>query len=191
MEPPKSVDMFDPLTLGPTAKCLFIGMSNTGKSYLINHLLCLQPCHDTIVLDDCLFTIDQTQSPIFEQLLSQKTERVFVTVQYGMGLALKLREKLNYIFIFRETIHTNLRKLYKLYCNHRLFPTQDSFVAALRSVTDGLDCRGFMQINEGACLVFDNVHGRCYRYRAPDKTRHLIQDDVTKSETPQSEAEEV
>ena len=66
-------------------------------------------------------------------------------MQYCMSIKPALRLCLDYIFIFREAISANRKKLYEQYCG--MFPTQDVFNKVLDACTENYQCLVINQRN--------------------------------------------
>jgi hypothetical protein len=104
-----------------------------------------------IVLDDCMYYPEQFQTRAFQNLISDKSSSFFLTVLYGT-MAIE-PSQFDYIFLFRDPILSNRKKLYPRYTGAH-FPSFDAFCAAMEM----LDCYD--------CLVLDNVNGLVFGYSA-------------------------
>jgi hypothetical protein len=61
-----------------------------------------------------------------------------ITMQYAMGIPPALRTNIDYVFILRETIINNRRKLYEQYAG--MFPDFDSFCQVMNQCTENYEC---------------------------------------------------
>jgi hypothetical protein len=143
--------------------------------------------YDAIVLDDCLFSVEPFTTPIFHRLMMQQQSSVFITMMYGMSIPAEIRTLFDYVFMFRDPIVYNQRKLFAMYCNPDIYPTCEAMGLALQRATEEPDVSGYRRIREGACLVL--VKGDAPRYYAPNKTKPLIQENVATGRSASSESE--
>jgi hypothetical protein len=73
-----------------------------------------------------------------------------------MGLPPIIRTRVDWVFVFRESIHSNVRRTYNQYIDGRTQYSLSDFEALLRLPRDGYDC---LAIDYGRT-------GKIYRYRA-------------------------
>jgi len=76
--------------------------------------------------------------------------------QYLMDLEPALRLQVDYIFCFKDPVPDNRAKLRKYYCGH---VPQNLFEQCMKLATE-----------DYKCLVMDQVEGKIYWYKAPEKT---------------------
>jgi ABC-type transport system involved in cytochrome bd biosynthesis fused ATPase/permease subunit len=147
---------------------VIIGARNTGKSTLVKEILKYFPSNGTIVcgseewnpiyggcckhteysrtlvstaknflvLDDCIYD----PGYIHEVFEHKKAPTLIITMLYAMCIPPEVH--IDYVFIFREPIQSNQRKLYDRYASSA-FADFESFCQAL-------------QMNEYDCLVIEN-----------------------------------
>lgn len=91
-----------------------------------------------ILMDDCLskkgsWAKDQ---PILELLFNGRHYRVMymLTMQFPLGISPELRGNFDYIFLLKEVIHSNLKRLYDHYAG--IFPTFESFRQVFKALTE-------------------------------------------------------
>jgi hypothetical protein len=60
-----------------------------------------------------------------------------LTMQYALGLSTSMRSQCDYIFLGKETIHSNRRRLYEHYAG--MFPTFEIFCQVLNQCTENYE----------------------------------------------------
>ncbi len=98
-----------------------------------------------LVLDDCLYDKAwQKDKNIREIFMNGRTWGCFfiLTMSYPLGIPPNLRANLDFIFIFKDDVISNRKKLYENYAG--MFPTFEMFCQTLNS------------LNEYECLVIHN-----------------------------------
>lgn len=97
--------------------------------------------HAFLILDDCMYdnkwTKDDCMRYIFMNGRHKKILFIF-TMQYPLGILPDLRTNIDYIFILRETITSNRKRLYDHYAG--MFPTFDIFCQVMDSTTEDYEC---------------------------------------------------
>jgi hypothetical protein len=100
-----------------------------------------------LILDDCLYDNawkkDKNIRYIF---MNGRHKRLFflVTMQYVLGIAPDLRTNVDYVFICRENIIANRKRLYDAFAG--MFPTFEIFCSVMDACTENFEC-----------LVIDNT----------------------------------
>jgi hypothetical protein len=100
-----------------------------------------------LILDDCLYDNawkkDKNIRYIF---MNGRHKKLFflVTMQYVLGIAPDLRTNVDYVFICRENIIANRKRLYDAFAG--MFPTFEIFCSVMDACTENLEC-----------LVIDNT----------------------------------
>ena len=61
-----------------------------------------------------------------------------ITMQYSLGIPPSLRTNVDYIFILRENIVSNRKRLYEQYAG--MFPTFESFAQIMDQCTENYEC---------------------------------------------------
>lgn len=94
-----------------------------------------------LILDDCLY--DQTwirdKNVRYLFMNGRHVHTMFIiTMQYAMGIPPNLRTNIDYVFILRENIINNRRKLYDQYAG--MFPDFDSFCQVMNQCTENFEC---------------------------------------------------
>jgi hypothetical protein len=94
-----------------------------------------------LILDDCLYDTRWIRDPNVRYLFmnGRHVHTMFViTMQYAIGIPPNLRTNIDYVFILRETIISNRRKLYEQYAG--MFPDFDSFQQVMNQCTENFHC---------------------------------------------------
>lgn len=91
-----------------------------------------------ILMDDCLSSKGSwgKDKPILELLFNGRHYKLMylLTMQFPLGISPELRGNFDYIFLLKETIHSNLKRLYEHYAG--IFPTFQSFMRVFKVLTD-------------------------------------------------------
>lgn len=116
------------------------------------------------IMDDCLYddrwTRDVNIRSIFMNGRHMKIMFIF-TMQYPLGVPPVLRANIDYIFILREQIVNNRKRIYDNYCG--MLPSFDIFCSVLDQTTEDFEC-----------LVVDNtsrsnkIEDQIFYYKAED-----------------------
>ena len=94
-----------------------------------------------LILDDCLFDTKWINDRNVRYLFmnGRHVHTMFIiTMQYAMGIPPALRTNIDYVFILRENIINNRRKLYEQYAG--MFPDFDSFCQVMNQCTENYEC---------------------------------------------------
>ena len=94
-----------------------------------------------LILDDCLYDSSWTKSKYVRSLfMNGRHFKLFfvVTMQYSLGIPPNLRTNIDYVFILRENIVQNRRRLYDCYAG--MFPTFEVFCAVMDQCTENYEC---------------------------------------------------
>lgn len=100
-----------------------------------------------LVMDDCMFDNKWVKdSQVREIFFNGRHYSIFfiLLMQYAMGITPALRSNIDYVFILKETVMANRKKLYDHYAG--VFPSFDIFCQAMDQCT-----------NDYECLVIDNT----------------------------------
>jgi hypothetical protein len=99
------------------------------------------------VLDNCMYDTSWTKDPMLLSLVlfTQSYHlTVFLSMAYALAMQPTMRDNIDYVFIFREPIEQNRKRLYEFYGG--MFPSYDVFCAVLDAYTI-----------DHTCLVIDNT----------------------------------
>ena len=94
-----------------------------------------------VILDDCLYDNAWTKSKFVRSLfMNGRHWKVFfiITMQYALGIPPNLRTNIDYVFILRENIVQNRRRLYECYAG--MFPTFEVFCDVMNQTTENYEC---------------------------------------------------
>jgi hypothetical protein len=116
------------------------------------------------IMDDCLYddrwTRDVNMRSIFMNGRHWKLMFIF-TMQYPLGVPPVLRANIDYVFILREQIMGNRKRIYENYCG--ILPSFEVFCSVLDQTTENYEC-----------LVVDNtvksnkIEDQIFYYRAEE-----------------------
>lgn len=117
-----------------------------------------------LLLDDCLYDDcwkkDKSIKYIFMNGRHQKI-MLLITMQYPLGIPPTLRTNVDYVFILREPVVNNRKRIYDNYAG--MFPTFEMFCTVMDACTEDYEC-----------LVIDNnvksnkLEDQVYFYKAED-----------------------
>lgn len=117
-----------------------------------------------LLLDDCLYDDcwkkDKSMKYIFMNGRHQKI-LLLITMQYPLGIPPNLRTNVDYVFILREPVMGNRRRIFENYAG--MFPTFDMFCSVMDQCTENYEC-----------LVIDNnvksnkLEDQVFWYKAED-----------------------
>ena len=118
-----------------------------------------------LILDDCLYDNSwQKDKNIRSCFMNGRHYKLMfiLTMQFALGIPPNLRTNIDYVFILRENIWSNRKRLYDHYAG--MFPTFEMFCETMDQCTENYEC-----------LVIDNtsksnkIEDQVYWYKA-DKT---------------------
>lgn len=94
-----------------------------------------------LILDDCLYDNTWVKDKNVRSLfMNGRHFKAFfiITSQYSLGIPPNLRTNVDYVFVLRETIHSNRRRLFEQYCG--MFPTYEFFCSVMDQCTENFEC---------------------------------------------------
>lgn len=94
-----------------------------------------------VILDDCLYDDRWTRDVLMRELFMNGRHwkvMLIICMQYPMGLPPNLRTNIDYVFILRENVMSNRKRIYINYAS--MFPTFESFCSILDSCTENYEC---------------------------------------------------
>ena len=115
-----------------------------------------------VILDDCLYDSSWTKSKYVRSLFmnGRHFKMLFIiTMQYALGIPPNLRTNIDYVFILRENIVQNRRRLYDCYAG--MFPTFEVFSAVMDQCTENYEC---LVINNNA--KSNKIEDQVFWYKA-------------------------
>jgi hypothetical protein len=94
-----------------------------------------------VILDDCLFDNQWTRDKIMRLIfLNGRHWKVMLvlSLQYPLGIPPMLRTNIDFVFILRENIIGNRRRIYDNYAG--MFPTFEAFCQVMDQCTENYEC---------------------------------------------------
>ena len=94
-----------------------------------------------IIMDDCLYDSTWTRDKYIRSLFMNGRHwkiLYIVALQYCMGIPPNLRTNIDYVFILRENIVANRKRLYDQFAG--MFPDFDSFCQIMDQCTENYEC---------------------------------------------------
>jgi hypothetical protein len=94
-----------------------------------------------IIMDDCLYDSSWTRDKYIRSLFMNGRHwkiLYIVAMQYCMGIPPNLRTNIDYVFILRENIIANRKRLYDQFAG--MFPDFDSFCQIMDQCTENYEC---------------------------------------------------
>lgn len=94
-----------------------------------------------LILDDCLYDQSWTKDKNVRSLFmnGRHYKMLFIiTMQYSLGIPPSLRTNVDYVFILRENIVSNRKRLYEQYAG--MFPTFEIFCQVMDQCTENYEC---------------------------------------------------
>ena len=94
-----------------------------------------------VILDDCLYDATWTRDKMMRLLFMNGRHwkiLYIVAMQYCMGIPPNLRTNIDYVFILRENIVANRKRLYEQFAG--MFPDLDSFCQIMDQCTENYEC---------------------------------------------------
>lgn len=101
-----------------------------------------------LIMDDCLYDNSWSRDKLMRLLFMNGRHwkiMLLITMQHPMGILPCLRTNIDYVFILREPVNQNRRRIYENYAG--MFPSFESFCQVLDQCTENYEC---MVINNNA-----------------------------------------
>lgn len=114
------------------------------------------------VLDNCMYDTSWSKEPLILALILNTQSyhlTVFLSMAYALAMQQTVRSNIDYVFIFKEPIAQNRKRLFEFYAN--VFPSYEQFCEVLDAYT-----------TDHTCLVIDNtssstrLEDRVFYYKA-------------------------
>lgn len=115
-----------------------------------------------LVLDDCLYDNAWKNDKYIKEVFFNGRHisiLFFLTMQYPLGISPQLRTNIDYVFIFRENIMANRKRLYEQYAG--MFPTFEMFCKVMDQCTENYEC---LVINNN--IQSNKIEDQVYWYKA-------------------------
>jgi len=116
------------------------------------------------ILDDCLFDNTWTKDKLMRLLFMNGRHwkiMLVITMQYPLGIPPNLRTNIDYVFILRENIVSNRKRIYDNYAG--MFPTFEVFNQVMDQCTENFEC---LVINNNA--KSNKLNDQVFWYKASD-----------------------
>ena len=94
-----------------------------------------------LILDDCLYDKSWVNNKDVRSLFmnGRHYKMMFIiTMQYALGIPPNLRTNIDYVFLLRENIVSNRKRLYEQYAG--MFPSFDIFCQVMDQCTENFEC---------------------------------------------------
>lgn len=94
-----------------------------------------------VILDDCLYDDKWTRDKLMRLLFMNGRHwkvMLVITMQYPLGIPPNLRTNIDYVFILRENIGGNRKRIYVNYAS--MFATFEAFCSVLDNCTENYEC---------------------------------------------------
>ena len=94
-----------------------------------------------LILDDCLYDNSWTKSKFVRSLFMNGRHfkiMFIITMQYALGIPPNLRTNIDYVFILRENIVSNRKRIYESYAG--MFPSFEVFCQVMDQCTENFEC---------------------------------------------------
>jgi len=94
-----------------------------------------------VILDDCLYDSKWTRDKLMRLIFMNGRHwhiMLIITMQYPLGVPPVLRSNIDFVFILRDTIIGNRKRIYDNYAG--MFPTFDAFCSVMDQCTDNYEC---------------------------------------------------
>ena len=115
-----------------------------------------------LILDDCLYDNSWIKSKYVRSLFMNGRHykiMFIITMQYALGVPPNLRTNIDYVFILRENIVQNRKRLYDSYAG--MFPSFDIFCQVMDQCTENFEC---LVINNNA--KSNKIEDQVFWYKA-------------------------
>lgn len=115
-----------------------------------------------VILDDCLYDEKWTRDKLMRLLFMNGRHwkvLLIITMQYPLGIPPNLRTNVDYVFILRENVISNRKRIYVNYAS--MFTTFELFCSVLDSCTENYEC---LVINNNS--KSNKLQDQIYWYRA-------------------------
>tara|TARA_B110000211_G_scaffold55592_1_gene61868 strand:+ start:5953 stop:6759 length:807 start_codon:yes stop_codon:yes gene_type:complete len=123
-----------------------------------------------LILDDCLYDPSWTKNTDIRSLFMNGRHyysMFIITMQYSLGIPPSLRTNIDYIFILRENIQANRKRLYEQYAG--MFQNLEVFNQVMDQCTENYEC---LVINNNA--KSNKLEDQVFWYKATDHSYFKI-----------------
>jgi hypothetical protein len=120
-----------------------------------------------LFLDDCMFEKKLLASDCMRELfMNGRHKKIFFmnTVQYMMDISPQIRGCIDYVFVMRDPILSNRKRLYEYFFG--IFPTQSDFNRTMTTCTSDYACMVFCKRARSECGIAERVEDSVFWYCA-------------------------
>ena len=117
-----------------------------------------------LILDDCLYDASWSKDPNIKAcFMNGRHWHIFfiITMQFPLGIPPSLRTNIDYVFILRENIVSNRKRIYDNYAG--MFPSFEVFCQVMDQCTENYEC---LVIHNNA--KSNKLNEQVYWYKAND-----------------------
>jgi hypothetical protein len=133
-------DEYTPATIENVVKRQRMVIANCEKHKRLYGSSAIDP-RAFLVLDDCLYDSSWVRDRNIRLLfMNGRHYKVLflITMQYPLGITPNLRTNIDYVFILRENLLSNRKRIYENYAG--MFPTFDVFCQVMDQCTENFEC---------------------------------------------------
>ena len=115
-----------------------------------------------LILDDCLYDQSWVRDPNIRSLFMNGRHfkiMFMITMQFALGIPPNLRTNIDYVFILRENILSNRKRIYEHYAG--MFPNFEMFCQIMDQCTEDYNC---LVINNNA--KSNDIRDQVFWYKA-------------------------
>jgi hypothetical protein len=94
-----------------------------------------------VIMDDCLYDTSWTNDKMMRLIFMNGRHwklMLIITMQYPLGIKPALRTNIDFVFILRENIVSNRKRIYDNYAG--MFPTFEAFCQVMDQCTENYEC---------------------------------------------------
>jgi len=113
-----------------------------------------------LVLDNCLYDMSWTRDTFMRNIFGNGKLMMILALDYPLGISIKMREKIDYIFLLREHYIPNRKRIWENYAS--IFPSFELFCSILDDCTKDNNCLVIKNNCEESCDLYDRI----FTYRA-------------------------
>lgn len=131
-------------------------MKQINRDFATYHKTTIDP-RTFVILDDCMYDSKWTRDKVMRLIFMNGRHwhiMLIITLQYVMGIPPILRTQVDYVFILRENIIANRKRLYEQFAG--MFPTFEAFCGVMDHCTNDYECL-VIKNNSRSNHLFDQV----------------------------------
>lgn len=113
-----------------------------------------------LVLDNCMYDMSWTRDTFMRNIFGNGYIMMILALDFPLGISIKMREKVDYVFLLRENFISNRKHIWEIYGS--IFPSFELFCSILDDCTKDNNCLVIKNNCEESCDLFDRI----FTYRA-------------------------